>query len=135
MRDLADIFKSLGEETRLMMIALLFKKPELCVCDFEGALMISQSKASRHLQTLKHAGFLSDRREGLWVYYRISKDLDSEHAATVKLLRKMLGGEKIKSLHDQMDRWFERKKSIDSQNCDSRRKAKSPDDPSHLCNG
>ena len=122
MKNLADIFKALGDETRLMMIALLFKKPELCVCDFEGALAISQSKASRHLQTLKHAGFLADRREGLWVFYRISDALDAESTAIIRLLKTMLGEDKVKDLYEQLDWWFDRKCCGDSEGCTSQRK-------------
>ena len=109
MRELSDIFKALGDETRLMMLALLMRKKELCVCDFEGALEISQSKASRHLQTLKRAGFLLDRREGLWVYYRINDDLNDERAAIVRLLKRLLTDEKTAELHTRLDRWFANK--------------------------
>ncbi len=109
MRDLADSFKALGDETRLMMLALLLKKKELCVCDFEGTLQISQSKASRHLQTLKHAGYLLDRREGLWVHYRINPDLGENHKGVVKLLRKLLRGDRVEELNDQLERWLKEK--------------------------
>jgi len=124
MRDLADVFKALGDETRLMMIALLFKKPELCVCDFEGTLKISQSKASRHLQTLKHAGFLSDRRAGLWVHYRISENLDDERSAIIKLLKTMLGEARVKGLYDQLGRWLKHKCCSESEGCNSHRPAR-----------
>lgn len=120
MRELADLFKALGDETRLMMLALLLKRPELCVCDFEGTLQISQSKASRHLQTLKHAGFLSDRREGLWVHYRVSKDLGDDHKALIRVLRKLLSGERIEALFLQLDRWLEVKSGITTECCDAR---------------
>ena len=34
MRNEAQIFKALADETRLKMVALLLKRGELCVCDF-----------------------------------------------------------------------------------------------------
>jgi DNA-binding transcriptional ArsR family regulator len=44
------------------MLWLLFNHEELCVCDIMEALGITQSKASRHLSTLRHAGLVTDRR-------------------------------------------------------------------------
>jgi ArsR family transcriptional regulator len=47
----------------------------LCVCELTHALDESQPKISRHLATLREAGIVSDRREGLWIHYRINPDL------------------------------------------------------------
>jgi ArsR family transcriptional regulator, arsenate/arsenite/antimonite-responsive transcriptional repressor len=77
-RALAGIFKALADETRLRMLALLLDQPELCVCHFERVLEITQSKASRHLRYLRNAGLLHDRREGVWMYYRLAEDMGPE---------------------------------------------------------
>lgn len=69
--DLARMHKALGDDTRLRILQLLLVVGELCVCDLETALGITQSKASRHLQTLKQARLVADRRDATWVYYRI----------------------------------------------------------------
>ena len=71
MRDAAQFFKVLGDEARLKMLWLLFNHRELCVCDIMEALQITQSKASRHLITLRHAGLVTDRKDGLWSYYAL----------------------------------------------------------------
>lgn len=78
MKTLAQTFKALSEETRLLCLALLLSEGELCVCDLEAALGATQSKTSRHLRYLLHAGLVSDRREGTWAYYRIAERLDAE---------------------------------------------------------
>jgi ArsR family transcriptional regulator, arsenate/arsenite/antimonite-responsive transcriptional repressor len=70
-KDIAGFFKILADETRLKILWLLFNHRELCVCDILGALGITQSKASRHLATMRHARLVSDRRDGLWSYYAI----------------------------------------------------------------
>jgi ArsR family transcriptional regulator len=70
MRTLASVFKALSDETRLRMLGLLLEEGELCVCDFVAVLGVGQSKASRHLRYLVHAGLLEDRREAVWVHYR-----------------------------------------------------------------
>lgn len=74
---LAQIHKALADETRLRILYLLLAVGDLCGCDVETALGISQSKASRHLQTLKQAGFVADHRDATWVYYRIPKEVDA----------------------------------------------------------
>ena len=70
MQALADIFKALSDETRLRVIKLL-ENGELCVCDLVTALDISQPKVSFHLNVLKEAGLLRDRKQGRWTHYRL----------------------------------------------------------------
>ena len=87
MRDAARFFKVLADEVRLKIIWLLFHHEELCVCDVMAALGITQSKASRHLATLKHAGLVTDRKEGLWSYYAlcpVDDKLAGEHLDLLK---------------------------------------------------
>ena len=67
MKKEAQLFKSLADETRLRMLWLLMGREELCVCDIMGVLGITQSKASRHLRYLYHLGWVTDRREGVWM--------------------------------------------------------------------
>lgn len=79
---MADFYKALSDEARLGILLMLHLHGELCVCEIMGALGITQSKASRHLATLRHAGLVSDRREGQWSHYRIRQNLaDFERAA------------------------------------------------------
>jgi len=70
--DPARLFKCLGDETRLMLTLLICREEELCVCEMTHALEESQPKVSRHLAQLRNCGLLDDRREGQWVYYRLS---------------------------------------------------------------
>jgi len=57
------IFKALGEPTRLKIIKLLAHR-ELCVCDLEEILQMSQPRISQHLKVLKQAGLVNERKEG-----------------------------------------------------------------------
>lgn len=57
------VFKALGEPTRLKIIKLLAHR-ELCVCDLEEILQMSQPRISQHLKVLKHAGLVNDWKEG-----------------------------------------------------------------------
>lgn len=68
---LARFFQLLSDDTRLRLLVLLDQEAELCVCELVHALGLSQPKVSRHLAMLRAAGLLDDRRQGLWVYYRL----------------------------------------------------------------
>jgi len=70
MQDLMNILKALSEETRLRILKLL-ENGELCVCDIVAALDMVQPKVSFHLNVLKEAGFLKDRKQGRWTHYSI----------------------------------------------------------------
>ena len=91
MKKRAQIFKALGDETRLRIMGLLIDGKELCVCDIMAALDLPQSTVSRHLSNLRNAGLVNDRRQGIWMNYKINQK-EIEHAsALLDLLAKMLG--------------------------------------------
>lgn len=81
-RPFSRLFRALGDETRLRIVALLVHG-ELCVCHIEEALQLGQPNASRQLGILKSAGIVDSRRDGTWVYYRI---VEQEHAAVETVL-------------------------------------------------
>jgi ArsR family transcriptional regulator len=90
MRGAAQFFKVLADEARLKMLWLLFNHRELCVCDFMEALVITQSKASRHLITMRHAGLVTDRKDGLWSYYTLRPVEDDLAKGHLNVLRATL---------------------------------------------
>jgi ArsR family transcriptional regulator len=92
-RPLTRLFRALGDETRLRIVALL-SHGELCVCHLESALDLNQSTASRQLGILKSAGVVDSRREGTWVYYSL---IEQDHATVAKaldVLTKAFGAER-----------------------------------------
>ncbi|MFW5751580.1 MAG: ArsR/SmtB family transcription factor [Planctomycetota bacterium] len=66
----AAILKALGHPSRLLMVQALADGP-LCVCELTALVGSEISTVSRHLAQLKHAGVLSDRREGTKIFYRL----------------------------------------------------------------
>ena len=79
MRQLIKVFKTLSDETKVRILKILQERDELCVCEIMQALNISQSRASRNLGILRDAGFVTDRRDGLWVYYSVNKEKINEY--------------------------------------------------------
>ena len=114
MKLLRDTFKALSDETRLQIMTLLLEQEELCVCDFVGALGQTQSKVSRHLRYLYNAGLVQDRREGLWMHYRISTELKPEQATIVAALSEAVSDEQKTELRSALEQWFAGKGSCEA---------------------
>lgn len=62
--------KALAHEIRFEIVRMLHTR-DLCVCELEVALGVSQSKVSYHLGVLREAGFISLRQDGRWSVYSL----------------------------------------------------------------
>jgi len=74
-------FRLLSDSTRLRLL-MLVDAEELSVAELAAITQLAQPRVSTHLAKLKEAGLVSDRREGVSVYYRMAtniadKSLDS----------------------------------------------------------
>lgn len=76
---LAQLLRGLADVNRLRIINLLLHRNELCVCDIERVLDMSQTKVSRHLTILRNSGLVLARREGRWMYYSLHTDSEFKH--------------------------------------------------------
>ena len=70
--EMSDVFKLLGDKTRLTIISLLKRQSELCVCEIVDYLQTTQPNVSQHLRKLKSAGLVSETRKGQWIYYTLT---------------------------------------------------------------
>ena len=70
-RDTADMFKALGDPSRLKLVMAL-RSCELCVCDLSAVSGISESAVSHQLRVLRNLGIVAYRREGKIVFYRLA---------------------------------------------------------------
>ncbi len=87
------LIKLMSEANRLNIFALLAAQGELCACDIESALGISQTLLSHHLRSLRDAGLLTARRDAQWIYYRVNK---TELAKVYPLLCQIFNPECVK---------------------------------------
>jgi len=71
LRRLEAAFFGLADNTRLKILNLLAKE-ELCACEVMAALNLTQPTASHHLGILERSRLVASRREGKWVFYRLS---------------------------------------------------------------
>ena len=66
----ADVLKAISHPTRLMIVEML-AAGEKCVCELNEAFDADHSTISKHLSVLRKAGVVSDRKEGLKVFYKL----------------------------------------------------------------
>ena len=66
---MADVFKQLGDSTRLRIFWILCHCEE-CVLNIAALLNMSSPAVSHHLRPLKNSGLITSRREGKEVYYK-----------------------------------------------------------------
>lgn len=72
-RSLADLFKTLGDITRLkLMVALMHS--ELCVCDLAAVTGVSESAVSHQLRILRMQDLVRFRRDGKIMYYSLADE-------------------------------------------------------------
>lgn len=116
MKNRADFFKALSEETRLRILEIIAEE-ELCNCQIMERLNISQSLVSHHIRILKQAGIIDERRNGKWTYYTINIENTEEYL--VSLCTKLINKE-IK----------EHVKQHDSNECEQWQQNQ-PKDPKH----
>jgi DNA-binding transcriptional ArsR family regulator len=77
--------KALGEETRLRMLRLLFKK-KLSVNEIADQLKVSQYNVSKHLRIMREAGLLETEKRGKHRLYALASRLQSHVAANNNVL-------------------------------------------------
>jgi DNA-binding transcriptional ArsR family regulator len=73
-RELAQVFKLLSDETRLRILFFLAQNSELHVTDLCNRLGQSQPAVSHHLALLRVSGLIESRREGKHNFYSVRTD-------------------------------------------------------------
>lgn len=73
-----DTFKALSEDSRLRILALLIDG-DMCVCDIENELNMTQSNVSRHLIALKNSGIVDSKKRAQWAFYGINDQFKSDN--------------------------------------------------------
>ena len=92
----ASKLKIMGHPIRLQILDML-RRGETCVCHIERALDKRQAYISQQLMTLRDAGLVDSRREGLQVYYRL---VDVQVQELLDLLLEPLTATGLQTLDD-----------------------------------
>ena len=88
--DLAELFRLLGDPTRVRILFALLQAGELCVGDIAAVADTGVTKVSQAMRLLRGAGVVRNRREGRNVFYRLDDahvrlllDVSREHLAHI----------------------------------------------------
>lgn len=81
----AERFKALSDPTRVRMLNILIRNPELCACDVASNFDLSQPTVSHHLSVLKKAGLVESTERGRWAFYRANTEAISELARVLEV--------------------------------------------------
>ncbi|MEJ2116826.1 MAG: metalloregulator ArsR/SmtB family transcription factor [Alphaproteobacteria bacterium] len=84
MNDTITLLSALAEPTRLAALRIIWNGRETCVCELMRDLGATQSRMSRHMNVLKTAGLVVDRRDAQWVRYRRAPELPEEVVTLVE---------------------------------------------------
>jgi DNA-binding transcriptional ArsR family regulator len=65
--------KAFADEHRLLALALLKRRKELCACEIQAATGLTHATVSHHMSVLVDAQLVRTRRQGKWMYYRLAE--------------------------------------------------------------
>lgn len=68
--------RALADPHRLLAVALLKRRKELCACEIQAATGLTHATVSHHMGILVKAGIVRSRRQGKWMYYQLSESAE-----------------------------------------------------------
>ena len=99
--ELVKVLKALGDENRVRILNLL-RKRNMCVCELETVLNITQSNVSRHLLKLKEADIIDFEKQGQFVFYKINDPILEQYPFVQNILNQEF--DQIKKLGEDLAR-------------------------------
>jgi ArsR family transcriptional regulator, arsenate/arsenite/antimonite-responsive transcriptional repressor len=92
---LDDVFKALASAHRREILKVLSASTpeagktccsadEVCACKISGHLGLSASTVSHHMSVLRDAGLVDARKDGVWTYYTLRRDVLGQVAEEIR---------------------------------------------------
>lgn len=75
------VFKALADTTRQEIVKMLMER-EMAAGEIAASFDMAQPSVSHHLNVLKHAGLICDRRDGQSIIYSLDREAIKECRAT-----------------------------------------------------
>jgi ArsR family transcriptional regulator len=72
MREYLKVMKAAADGTRAKILKMLQRR-NLCVCEMQSVLRISQPSVSRHLRLLEEADLVRSEKDGMWTNFRLAR--------------------------------------------------------------
>jgi ArsR family transcriptional regulator len=99
--ELVKVLKALGDENRVRILNLL-RKRNMCVCELESVLNVTQSNVSRHLLKLKEADIIDFEKQGQFVFYKINDPILEQYPFIQSILNREF--DRIKKMGEDLAR-------------------------------
>lgn len=68
--------KAMSDEKRLLALALIKRRGEMCACEVQAALDLSHGTVSHHMNALADAELVRIERRGKFAYYALHPDAE-----------------------------------------------------------
>ncbi|HDQ41572.1 MAG TPA: ArsR family transcriptional regulator [Desulfonatronum sp.] len=72
METILNMAKGLADGNRMRIVVALMEHGELCVCQMTEMVGLAGATVSRHMNVLQNARLVQCRKQGRWVFYRLS---------------------------------------------------------------
>ena len=82
-----NIMSALANKVRLRIVNLLLEQ-ELCVCNIQSILKMTEPRISRHLFILRQSNLIECRRDGKWCYYHIKSPTHAIFSVLIPYFKK-----------------------------------------------
>lgn len=99
MEQAVQIFKALGDETRLKILIILSRR-KICAKGIAKHLNISEAAVSQHLKILKESGIVVGVKSGYFVHYILQEDILSD---LLKFIEHISNEQDVKSCRLNVD--------------------------------
>jgi DNA-binding transcriptional ArsR family regulator len=96
----ADVLKAMAHPTRLYMLEML-AKGERCVCELNELIDADPSTISKHLTIMKQVGLVSDRKDGLKVYYKLEVPCVMDFVKCINSVIALRAKKHLTALHER----------------------------------
>ena len=73
-KNYANMFKAIGDETRLLILKVLISNEEVCACKLLEKVNCNQSTLSHHMKILVDSGLVIARKDWKWVHYSANRE-------------------------------------------------------------
>jgi ArsR family transcriptional regulator len=112
MREYLRVMKAAADGTRVKILKMLQHR-DLCVCEMQSVLRISQPSVSRHLRLLEEADLVRSEKDGMWTNFRLARpdECNAYSGVILNHLRKWLKDDPLVSA------LVEQVKTVDRTTC------------------
>jgi len=105
MIEILEIIKLFSNETRARILFLI-SNTEVCNCDIENVLNITQSNVSKHLKQAEFLNLINKRKNSYWTYYSLNQEMLKKYSFINEILKELAKIEPFKNDLKKMNEYL-----------------------------